>query len=128
MNTHDSRRTFLKTLGLVIGTLAVAPVLKMQNVFAAEAKKAKGKAPAKAAAKSAAKAPADAIDPKTNVTAKALGYVHDANLAKDRTNKKSHCGDCNYYLGGSAPYGKCQLITGGEVSAAGWCRSWSAKA
>lgn len=104
MNTHDSRRTFLKTLALGVAALVAAPVMKIQETFAA------------------------LVDPKTDVTAKALGYVSNAKDAKDRKDKKAQCANCNYYQGGTAKTGKCQLITGGDVESAGWCRSWAAKA
>ncbi|MDT8283219.1 MAG: high-potential iron-sulfur protein [Gammaproteobacteria bacterium] len=55
-------------------------------------------------------------------TAKALAYTD-----KSTTEGKS-CGNCNLYQGGSAAAGGCPIFPGKDVAAAGWCKSWVAKA
>ena len=100
---NDSRRTFLKTFALAVAAVAAAPVMKIQEAFAAAVN------------------PADPL-------VKALGYVPNAKDAKDRKDKNAHCGNCNFYQGDAkSKEGKCQLIASGDVASAGWCRSWAAK-
>jgi hypothetical protein len=57
--------------------------------------------------------------------AKAVKYVENAALAKDRV-PDSSCANCGLYQGaaGSAQ-GPCQLFPGKAVKAAGWCSSWA---
>jgi hypothetical protein len=57
--------------------------------------------------------------------AKAVNYVENAALAKDRA-PDSSCATCALYQGaaGSAQ-GPCQLFPGKAVKAAGWCSSWA---
>ena len=57
--------------------------------------------------------------------AKALKYVEDARQAKV-TVPGSTCANCALYQGtyGSAQ-GPCQLFTGKDVKASGWCSSWA---
>ena len=61
-------------------------------------------------------------------TAKALGYVEDANKT---TNPKRKAGDdctnCMFYSGGPTGRGPCQLFPGKSVNAKGWCVSHSPK-
>ncbi len=104
----NERRLFLKTLVLGIAAAVSAPLFRMQRAFA--------EAPALAKLE----------DP----LVKALGYVPNAKDAKDRKDKKANCKNCQFYAAADdkATQGKCQLIASGEVLAAGWCRSYSAKA
>ena len=106
MKHLNTRRIFLKTIGLAAAAAVMAPVVKIQSVFAEPAKMV------------------DAADP----LAKALGYVADAKASKDRKDKKAQCSNCQFYQGDAkSKQGKCQLIPSGEVAASGWCRSYSAK-
>jgi hypothetical protein len=104
MDINQNRRSFLKTVALAVGALAVTPVLKLQEAFGELVK----------------------LD---LPIVKALGYVHNAKDAKDRKDKKANCGNCSFYQGAAkSKAATCQLITGGgEVAAEGWCRSWAAK-
>lgn len=62
-------------------------------------------------------------------TAKALGYVEDANKTKDPKRKAGDvCSNCQFYSGGPSGYGPCQLFPGKSVNAKGWCVSHSKKA
>lgn len=84
--------------------MLVAPVTKIQSVFAA-----------------------DMVRPEDPLV-KALGYVPVAKMAKDRKDKKAQCNNCQFWQGDSkAKTAKCQLIPTGEVTAGGWCRSYSQK-
>jgi hypothetical protein len=55
-------------------------------------------------------------------TAKALSYTE-----KSTTAGKS-CSNCMLFQGGTAASGACAIFPGKEVAAAGWCKSWAAKA
>jgi len=55
-------------------------------------------------------------------TAKALGYT-DKSTKADQT-----CANCSLYQGGTAAAGACAIFPGKDVAAAGWCKSWAAKA
>ena len=105
MEKNESRRLFLKSLTLALGAIFVAPMVKIQEVWAG------------------------LVDPKDPV-AKALGYVAVAKESKDRKDKSQECSKCQFYADatGKAKAAKCQLITSGEVAGAGWCRSFSARA
>lgn len=103
MKHSSSRRLFLKTIALSAAAIAVAPIVKIQSAFSD---------------------PVKADDP----LVKALGYVNDAKTSKDRKDKKAQCNNCQFYQGDAkSKTAKCQLIPSGEVAAAGWCRSYSAK-
>lgn len=54
-------------------------------------------------------------------TAKALAYTEKS------TEADKHCGNCNFYQGGTAASGPCPLFPGKDVSAAGYCKSWIKK-
>ena len=61
-------------------------------------------------------------------TAKALGYVEDASKTQDPKHKAGDvCANCQFYSGGAAGYGPCQLFPGKAVSAKGWCVSHTPK-
>ena len=105
MNYNHNRRQFFKNLVLSVGALAVAPILKIQNVFAAH------------------------VDLNSPLV-KALGYVEDANKADKtkRKDKKAFCHNCNYYQGDAkAKTAPCQLMANAEVNGGGWCTSWAKK-
>ena len=54
-------------------------------------------------------------------TAKALAYTEHS------TEADQHCGNCNFYQGGTAASGPCPLFPGKDVVATGWCKSWIKK-
>ena len=65
-------------------------------------------------------------------TAQALGYNEDSTKI-DETKYTTHkagmaCGSCNFFQGGTAAYGPCQLFPGKAVNAKGWCSGYSKKA
>ncbi len=101
----ESRRRFLK---VAAGTTAAAVVIGSLPRFA----------------RAAELPPVSESDP----TAKALGYVEDA---KKTTNAKYKAGDdctnCQFYSGGPAGRGPCQLFPGKSVNAKGWCVSHTPK-
>jgi hypothetical protein len=57
--------------------------------------------------------------------AKAVKYVEDAKHAQGAT-PGSNCANCSLYQGAEGSVqGPCQLFSGKEVKAAGWCSSWA---
>ncbi len=65
-------------------------------------------------------------------TAKALGYTEDS-TAVDATKYPMHqagmaCANCNFFQGGTAAYGPCQIYSGKAVNAKGWCSGYAKKA
>lgn len=57
--------------------------------------------------------------------AKAVKYVEDAKLAAGAT-AGATCANCALYLGASgSAQGPCQIFSGKQVKAAGWCSSWA---
>jgi anaerobic selenocysteine-containing dehydrogenase len=64
----------------------------------------------------------------TDPTAKALGYVEDADKTKDPKHKAGDtCANCQFYGGGATGRGSCQLFPGKSVNAKGWCVSHTPK-
>ena len=55
-------------------------------------------------------------------TAKALAYTDKSTTAGQT------CANCSLYQGGTAAAGPCPIFPGKDVAAAGWCKSWVAKA
>lgn len=55
-------------------------------------------------------------------TAIALGYTEKSTTAGQT------CANCLLYQGGAAASGPCPIFPGKDVAAAGWCKSWVAKA
>ena len=59
--------------------------------------------------------------------AKAVKYVENAKDAKGAT-PGNNCANCALYQGpDGSSQGPCQLFSGKEVKAAGWCSSWAAQ-
>jgi hypothetical protein len=57
--------------------------------------------------------------------AKAVHYVEDAKQAKGAIAGDS-CANCALYQGASGSLeGPCQIFSGKDVKAAGWCSSWA---
>ena len=57
--------------------------------------------------------------------AKAVKYVEDATQAQGAI-PGSTCANCGLYQGkAGAAMGPCQIFTGKQVKAAGWCSSWA---
>ena len=104
--TTEARRQFLKTT--IVATAAVMAGATIREAFGA------GDMPHLTDA-----------DP----TAKAMDYVDDATTSKNKLYKLgSVCANCQLYSGGTAGYGDCQLFPGKQVSAKGWCTSYTRKA
>jgi hypothetical protein len=60
--------------------------------------------------------------------AKALHYTEDASTATAATHAPgSACANCNFFQGGTAAFGPCQLFQGKTVSAKGWCAGYLKK-
>ena len=57
-----------------------------------------------------------------DATAKALAYTEKSTTAGQT------CANCSLYQGGTAATGACPIFPGKDVAAAGWCKSWIAKA
>lgn len=67
-----------------------------------------------------------------DATAQTLGYVEDATKA-DKAKFPTYaagdsCANCNFFQGGSAAWGACQLFPGKAVTAKGWCSAHAKKA
>lgn len=65
-------------------------------------------------------------------TASALGYTENS-AAVDETKFPTHkagmaCANCNFFQGGAAAYGACQIYSGKAVNAKGWCSGYAPKA
>ena len=65
-------------------------------------------------------------------TATALNYTEDASKV-DKTKSPTYaagsaCANCNFFQGGTAAYGPCQLFPGKAVNAKGWCAGYAKKA
>lgn len=63
-----------------------------------------------------------AMLPMDDPTAKALSYTEKS------TTDGQTCANCGIYQGGTAASGPCPIFPGKDVAAAGWCKSWVAKA
>ena len=68
----------------------------------------------------------------TDATAQTLGYVEDATKA-DKAKFPTYtagntCANCNFFQGGTAAWGGCQLFPGKAVIAKGWCSAHAKKA
>ena len=68
----------------------------------------------------------------TDPTAQALNYTEDASKV-DKAKAAAYvagssCANCNFFQGGSAAYGPCQLFPGKAVNAKGWCSGYAKKA
>jgi hypothetical protein len=60
--------------------------------------------------------------------AKALTYTEDASTTTAATHAPgSACANCNFFQGGSAAFGPCQLFQGKTVNAKGWCAGYVKK-
>ena len=60
------------------------------------------------------------LDPNDS-QAKALNYVHNSTM------EGQLCKDCQYFKGGDAAWGECQVFPGKLVNAQGWCASFYPK-
>ncbi len=124
-STSSSRRDLLlKAAAMVPAGIAI---MAANQVLAAG-----GAAPAAKPADAALK-----LVPETDPTAKALKYVPDATKAKREKRgvtegKDQNCANCQLYTKqgeiAGKEVGKCLMIQGGSVAAAGWCGSWVKKA
>jgi High potential iron-sulfur protein len=57
--------------------------------------------------------------------AKKVKYVEDATKAQGAVSG-STCANCGLYQGrAGSPSGPCQIFSGKQVKAAGWCASWA---
>lgn len=119
METNSRRMFFKKMFGLT-GLALLAPTLLGRNVLAEEKRKAK----AGGAAAPAAGGSMPLAEPGKDI-AGSLGYVHKS-TQKDKT-----CANCNFYSAdgkdGGEDVGKCQIIPGKHVKAAGYCNTWTKK-
>jgi hypothetical protein len=106
--TDQSRRRFFVGAGAAIGAAALASVLPRQ----ARADDLPHLAP-------------------TEASAQALGYVEDATKVekfKDKYVAGDDCANCNFFQGGTAAWGPCQLFPGKAVNSKGWCSAHAKKA
>ena len=62
------------------------------------------------------------LDPTKYPQALALGYVHES------VTEGQLCSNCQFFKGGTAAWGECQIFPGQEVNAKGWCKTWVKKA
>ena len=112
-----NRRDFMKSIALSLSAVALAPVIRIREVFAAE------------------------VDP-NKPPANFLNYISNADTASKSTDpevkkraskrkdKKAYCNNCQYYQTADrkAPMAPCPLVGGADVHNKGWCQSWVAMA
>lgn len=67
------------------------------------------------------------LDP-ADSTAQALKYTEDASKAGPPHQEGQACANCNFFSGGTAAYGPCQLFPGKSVNMKGWCAGYAKKA
>jgi hypothetical protein len=113
---NESRRFFLKSLGLAIASIPLVGLLqnRSSSAFASDLPEVAENDP----------------------TAIALGYVADGKKAdikkfpkaKDAKNGTQKCSNCMFFSNEKAGKGSCQLFPGKLVRSAGWCNSWAKKA
>ena len=64
--------------------------------------------------------------------AMSLGYKQDSAKVDDKKFAKHEgsqtCANCQYFQGGAAAAGPCQIFAGKSVAAKGWCQVWMKKA
>ena len=102
---NASRRRFIATVSSLLGGVSVIN-LPPSNADADE--------PAHVS-------PADPV-------AQALHYTEDASTTTAPTHAPgSACVNCNFFQGGTAAFGPCQLFQGKTVSAKGWCAGYLKK-
>lgn len=112
---RPERRRWLK-----LGSLAVASITAAASGRAVLAQAPKPGAPAKRVEENERQA-------------QALGYKHDAakvDKAKFKTFQPGQlCSNCNFFKGKAGDAGgPCDIFSGREVNAKGWCSSWAKKA
>ncbi|MBU6199398.1 MAG: high-potential iron-sulfur protein [Xanthomonadaceae bacterium] len=108
-STNTSRRRFFAIAGSAIGAAAIVGALPRRAC--------------------AADLPhLSASDP----TAQALHYNDDATkvdkAAAPTWKAGEACNNCNFFQGGAAPWGPCQLFPGKAVHRNGWCAGYAKKA
>ena len=117
MKETSNRRSFLK---LAIAGIALAPLARVADVFAAMPK---------------TKKIADKmIDAKTTKRLKYVAQASEAKklkAAKNKSYKKfkdgSNCGNCKFYKKSKEEgWGKCSMAGNKYVAADGWCKSYRA--
>ena len=101
-----SRREFFKLAGGAVGAVALANTI-LPSIARAE------------------DLPHLTLD---DPTAKALNYTEDANKAGPPRQAGQECSNCNFFQGGTAAFGPCQLFAGKAVNAKGWCSGYAKKA
>ncbi|MCC5884909.1 MAG: high-potential iron-sulfur protein [Gammaproteobacteria bacterium] len=134
-----SRRQFLKTSGTMLAMIPVVNLLGCADDSPPPAPQPARPAPPAQQPPAAAPAqpsPAAAM-PKleeSDATARALGYVHDANdvdaSQQPRFQDGQLCENCALYTPDSsdeADWGGCSIFPGKLVNAKGWCNAWVAK-
>lgn len=98
-DSRTSRRKFMRVAGSGLAVLPLVHFIPVRTAAGAEMP------------------PVTADD----ATAKALAYVDVS------TTSGQQCDNCNFWQGGSAERGGCQLFPGKSVAAKGWCKSWIKK-
>lgn len=70
----------------------------------------------------------DANNTAAVATATAIGYIDDANHAKNKKEPSAKCESCMFFKGVDKGCGTCQLIPNVQIHAEGYCNSWTKKA
>ncbi|MGH8041244.1 MAG: high-potential iron-sulfur protein [Rudaea sp.] len=104
-DTNTSRRRFFALAGSAIGAAALASALP-RNARAADLPH---------------------LSP-SDPTAQALHYTEDNTKAPAPHKAGEACNNCNFFQGGNAAYGPCQLFPGKDVHRDGWCAGYAKKA
>ncbi len=118
METKNNRRQFFK---LLFGAVALAPILRVADVFA------------KAAMPKSEKIKKKMIDEKTAKRLKYVEAAEDAKKGKAAANKDfkkytdgAMCSNCKFYKAdkGEPDWGKCTMAANRYVYKTGWCKSY----
>ena len=104
-DTNTSRRRFFALAGTAIGTAAIVGALP-RRAFAADLPHLSS----------------------TDPVAQPLHYTDDNTKAGPPHKAGEACNNCNFFSGGTAQYGPCQLFPGKAVHRDGWCMGYSKKA
>jgi hypothetical protein len=106
INPH--RRQFFATVGVAAGSVALG-TLVAKNATAADLPQLK----------------------ETDSLAVTMNYKEDSTKVdgKKFPNHKADqtCSNCQFYQGGTAATGPCQIFAGKSVASKGWCQVWALK-
>lgn len=132
----QNRREFIKKGALAALVLPIIASIQGLEALATPAKKVEPKVGGDkkdAGAKKVELPAGETATPESDPVANALGYKENAKgypiktLSQKPKTKNPTCSTCSLYTKRNEGWGKCTMIQNGVVSAAGLCRSYTAK-